>query len=500
MTQLNNLSEFLIFRNKQDNRIDIAFYKGYFNEIKVQVSEEVSALIGYKYSNGDLDDGEYVSIHIDGNVITINNDYYASIPVYIYEDTAHIVLSSSIYLINQILPHNINLNSNWLYTYFAFGYLPATTKTIYKNITTMEPNSELVLNEKIKQNIGTKILREIDTATSIQQLINNFNNSVKMKSNLNQKGENSFCLSSGFDSLLGALSLKSQGATVSTSTWGAKDSDDILAARARCLALDLTEKHFELIINGLNIGYDDYCRFSNITGGISPTSSIYLMPFTEFMVKHGKFSHLYCDFLEITRRHYKTLDELKSKYITPKNVSAEYFIDKELYNIDINEAFDNISRKYDNYMQMYLLDRCVKGAFYKNAVIRTFGSIKSTFSLDAIFLQTNYSYVMSNGYSYNALVREYSKSTELKIDLSDQKINKPNEHFSFSALDLISKNNQLFNDIINENSAIDFSQFFDLDKIKVSLYENQYIEKSEWFFHRLFNLLIFKKENSIGIS
>ena len=42
------------------------------------------------------------------------------------------------------------------------------------------------------------------------------------------------------------------------------------------------------------------------------------------------------------------------------------------------------------------------------------------------------------------------------------------------------------------NSHIQGAQFFDLDKIKVSLNKNQYIEKSEWFFHRFFNLLIFK--------
>ena len=39
MTKLNNLSEFLILKNKQDNRIDIAFYKGYLNEIKAQVKD-----------------------------------------------------------------------------------------------------------------------------------------------------------------------------------------------------------------------------------------------------------------------------------------------------------------------------------------------------------------------------------------------------------------------------------------------------------------------------
>ena len=94
------------------------------------------------------------------------------------------------------------------------------------------------------------------------------------------------------------------------------------------------------------------------------------------------------------------------------------------------------------------------------------------------------------------VAERYSLETNLNSKISSKlKVN-----FPFSASNLISKNSQLFHDIISEPSSEDLSYFFDLNKIKLSLSQNSYIEKSEWFIHRLFNLLIFKKENSIGIS
>ena len=149
MIILKNLSNFLIFKDKKNKKIDNTFYTDRFNLVEIPLNKDISALIGYKYLHGNLSDGEYIEIKILNSTISIKNDNYSSIPIYIYEDSHFLVVSSAIFLINKSLPHNLNLDSNYLYTYFAFGYLPATTKTIFKNVNTVEPNSHIILDKKL---------------------------------------------------------------------------------------------------------------------------------------------------------------------------------------------------------------------------------------------------------------------------------------------------------------------------------------------------------------
>lgn len=499
MKPTTRIADFCILKNKKTNQLDIKFYNNYFNEIKTPETKEYSFFIGYKYTHEDYDDGEYVSIHVNGEIIKINNDIYSSIPVYIYENSSYLVSSTSIYLINEMLPYNIDLDSDILYTYFAFGYIPAVSKTIYKNIRTMEPNTELVIGNKIVQRTRPKLFQKIENSKSVSKLIESFSNSVKLKCQEASAGETTFCISSGLDSLLGALSLKSQKVTTTTSTWGLKNSLDIKYARKRSEQIGIGSVHHEFFIDDLQIAYSHYKKFSKITGGISPTSSIYLMFFTDYMSNIGKTYHIYCDYLEITRRHYKTLDELRNKYITPKDVSDYYFTDKVSYDFAITNALENISNKYNNYMQTYLYDRCVNGAFYKNSIIRKFGVVKITTSLDAQFLQANYHFLNNYGYSFDFMIVEYKKMTGLSLEHDSQKKIKTNADFCFSALDLIKNNKNIFIDLINETSSEHLSTLFNFDEIKISLNKNQYVPKAEWFLHRLFNILIFKRENSIGI-
>ncbi len=500
MKQINRIADFCILKNKKTNQLDIKFYKTYFNEIKNPEKKEYSFLIGYKYTHEDYDDGEYVSIHVNGKIIKIKNDIYSSIPVYNFEDYNYFVSSTSIYLINEILPKKLNFDSDILYMYFAFGYIPAIRKTIYKNIKIMEPNTELIISDNIVQRTKPKLFKKIEKSKNIASLVKSFSNAINLKYQEALFGEIIFCLTGGLDSFLSALSLKSQKIRTYTSTWGLKNSFDIKSARKRSEQIGISTIHDEFFIDDLQIGYNDYKKFSKITGGISPTSSIYLMFFSDYLSKIGKNYQIYCDYLEITRRHYKTLNELKNKYITPKSVSNHYFIDKTSYEMSIKIAFQNISSKYDNYMQTYLYDRCVNGAFYKNSIIRKYGAVKITTSLDAHFLEANHSFLNNYGYSYDILVREYQKMTELKLEHDNQKKIKTNIDYSFSALDLIKKNTAIFMDLITEPSSRPLADFFDFNKIKKSLNGNNYIMKEEWFLHRLFNLLIFKKENSIGIN
>lgn len=500
MKPINKIEDFCILKNKKTNQLDIKFYKNNFNEIKNPEKQESSFLIGYKYTHEDYEDGEYVSIHVNGKIIKIKNDIYSSIPVYNFENSNYFVSSTSIYLINEMLPKKLNLDSDILYMYFAFGYIPASRKTIYKNIKIMEANTELVIGDEIVQRTKPKLFQKIETAKNIACVVESFSNAINLKCQEALSGETIFCLTSGLDSLLGALSLKSQKICTYTSTWGLKNSLDIKYARKRSEQIGIGSVHNEFFIDDLQIGYSNYKKFSKITGGISPTSSIYLMFYADYLSKIGKNYHIYCDYLEITRRHYKTLDELKNKYITPKTVSDYYFIDKTSYDMSIKDALQNISNKNDNYMQTYLYDRCVNGAFYKNSIIRKYGAVKITTSLDAHFLETNHSFLNNYGYSYDLMVREYKKMTGLTLEHDSQKKIKTNIDFSFSALDLIKNNTALFIDLINEPSSEPLAIFFDFNRIKKSLTNNNYIKKEEWFLHRLFNLLFFKRENSIGIN
>ena len=44
----------------------------------------------------------------------------------------------------------LDIDSEMLYQYFAFGHLPNTNKTIYKNITTLRPNGIFIIDTGCK--------------------------------------------------------------------------------------------------------------------------------------------------------------------------------------------------------------------------------------------------------------------------------------------------------------------------------------------------------------
>ena len=141
-------SNFLVCKNIKEDFTDVSFYSGSDKKIHHNLEDNFKCIIGYQYLNDKLIDGEYVKIRREGNCITIRNDFYASIPVYIYNDNQVIIYSSSIFLINETLQSNLSFNSNYLFVYFAFGFLPATSNTIYSNLKTLPPNSKIKINPK----------------------------------------------------------------------------------------------------------------------------------------------------------------------------------------------------------------------------------------------------------------------------------------------------------------------------------------------------------------
>ena len=275
---------------------------------------------------------------------------------------------------------------------------------------------------------------------------------------------------------------------------------DIRSAKKRSVFMELSDYHSEFFIDELKIRYQDFHNFSKFTGGLSPSSSIYFMLFSEHLSLMKKKFHIYCDFLEITRRWYVKEDELRKNYLTPKSISDEYFVNNFHYKTQIEKTFRIINEYYDNYMYMYLLDRCVKGAFYKNAIIRAFNNIKITLTLDKKFLSANNSFIRSGGNSYKYLIDQFNWGKLNSNLLNEKKLRSSQKSFPFSVKDLLKTNKKLYCEIIQQENNKELSQIFNLDKVYFSLKNNFYIPKSEWFFHRLINLLIFKNENKIGLQ
>ena len=127
MTQ--QIKNFLVNYNKKTEEKEL-----YTFDKKNMHQDYQKYIIGYKYG---INEGEYIKILYKDNTITIENDQYASIPVYIYENNKEIVISS---FVPKMI--DLNIDSEMLYQYFAFGHMVNTNKTIYKNITTLEPRSK----------------------------------------------------------------------------------------------------------------------------------------------------------------------------------------------------------------------------------------------------------------------------------------------------------------------------------------------------------------------
>ncbi|MFC1589932.1 hypothetical protein ACFL42_00410 [Candidatus Omnitrophota bacterium] len=470
----------------------------------VDLGGDISYIIGYKYDGSEGPDGEYIVINKSGDGIQIQNDRYACCPVYIYEDPNLLIISSSI---REILLHShakIIINGALLYDYFSFGYLPIVDDTIYKNVRTLQPRSAISINKhhSVKSEPLTLFTMPEGEGT-ISYLAECLHESIRKKIARIPLSESVLFLTGGYDTLLGMLEMKASGYHVDTATWGNNSDSDITEARFRHNLFSSKSRHFETIIDNIKVNVGDLEYFSDTVGGLSTLASIYLIPFTREMVRLGKIHQLYCDYFEVTRRSYSSIEDIREKYTTDRSVVKKYFLDLKRYDQRLTGNFDLIRSHYKNDypLEFHFYDRCVKEPFYKNMIIRRLGAIKYTLSVDHAFIRYNHSYIRKHrSLTYNSLLEDASKKLSLDIGSVISRTNADSGHQPYDARSIIYNNKEYFISILESHSSKELREIWDIGEMRNSIYNNTLIKNEEWFILRLVNLLIFKNKHKIGIK
>jgi hypothetical protein len=390
-----------------------------------------------------------------------------------------------------------------LYDYYAFGYLPVTDDTIYKNIRLVRPGSWIKVSRKFSIETGPRELLAIPEGEIKKSLLlEYFYESIGRKlKNIPPDGA-IFCLTSGHDTLMGILGMKVNGYRTDTATWGLSHSDDIAGARRRHSLFSGNTGHIEILIDGVELAPGDFEANADLLGGIGTAASIYLNYFTEKMVSSGKIHHLYCDHYEATRRQLMSLEEIREKYTTPPPVVRKYFLDHEHYKNRVDLIINSIPAHYhhDHLMEFYFYDRYIRGPFYKNPVVSHMGAIKYTLPLDYRFLNFNHAVISQCHESTGGDIFR-AMAGRLGMDVSNITARLPDgaKQLPADTPSIIRNNKEYFISILESPYSRELSGLWDLARMKDTILRDTLIEKEEWFVLRLLHLLIFKDKYRIGV-
>lgn len=500
------ITNFLVKYNKDQREKQLLIWKsGSATDLtEVDLTKNFSYIIGYQYEGLDGIDGEYVLIKRVGNSIEIRNDLYASYQVYIYEDSRQVIVSSSIREIIRHTDAEVSVNGALLYDYYAFGYLPAVDDTIYKNIRSARPNSIITVNDTFLVKSGPlELLRLPEGEVGKSALAEYLCESIRRRINNIPLDKAIFCLTAGHDTLLGILGMRVNGYYTDTATWGLSHSDDIVQARLRHRLFSNNTEHIEMPIDDVKFTADDFESNSALLGGIGTAASIYLNYFTEKIVGSGKIHHLYCDAYEAARRIFDSMDYIREKYTTPRQVVEKYFLDLEYYDRRVDHVLGLIPAHYKNdyLLEFYYYDRCIKGPFYKNAVVRHLGGIKYTLSLDYRFINANHAIIRKlRELTYDDLLRALAARAGLDASNIISLLPAGDKQMPADTPRILKNNKDYFTSILDSPYSRELSELWDIVKMKDAISKDALVENEEWFILRLLNLLIFKDKFKIGLS
>ncbi len=495
---IKSIRNFTIIYNIENKNFQIQIDHKIIKEIK----NSENYIIGYQYKNNGFNDGEYIKLCIEKEKITLENDRFSAYPVYLYRDAKEVILANTIEGLTTISDTKISINSDLIYEYFTFGYIPFQSKITYNNISLIEPNTIVVIDKKVSiKSIPSEIFNHKKPFNNVDLLYSVLNESIINKTRGFTANESVFCMSSGQDSLLGSCLFKKNGISTSTATFGKSNSKDILIAKERANILSLGRSHHECIIDHFNFNIRSFQKLSLITGGLSPSSNIYLYLFTSYIKNLGYRLFYYCDHYEAFRRSLKTEVETIYGHTTPLKVVKKYFIDLDTYKTKIAAAASKIYDIYvnDPYMEYYLFEKYIKMTFYKNVIHNELGTQKITLPLDYNLLRFNNNYInTTKKYSFERIASKVQNEISSDFKFSETKLKTPSD-FCYEPRMIIKQFKEDFIEIINCEIGNGLENYFDLNKMIKSIKVEDYVEKEEWFILRLINFMIFKRLKNIAI-
>ena len=492
------VKEFLIIRSTKTEKNKF-FVK---NKSIKEITKNINFILGYKIYN-NKNSGEYLEISLRNQKITIKNDNFGTYPVYIFKSTNKIIISSCLsWLINES-KETIFINKNSLYTYFAWGYIPASNESIYEKIKTLEPNNSIILGKKIKiTKTNPKIFYSIKKKYNIVEFSDLVKNKIDQIFEKFEVKKSYIGLTAGYDSLLGSYLIKKIKKTFTTATYGEKDSEEVKRATYRS-AKYLNSEHFNVFANTIIPTNSEVIKLSKMTGGLNTIASFPQYNFHKKMLSKKKKIFFDFSMFEFFRKKPLKKIEMLNKYTTPKNVVATYFKDKKHYKNQVKLSFQKICKKYNkNFFQyFYILDRASKNQLNKAIFLKNLGMTKVAVAHDRDILNYNFNYILKkNKLPYIELLKNSSTSLNNYKNENIYLKNIKDKHLAYDYKKLCYRYKSLFNSVLEKEEISKFNKYFDNDLIKKNINSENLGEKHEWFILRIMNFYIFASMHKIKLN
>lgn len=489
-----NIRKFIFIKNFSNDKNTLNVWSLKNNKkLRINIKKNSNYLIGYLHNKEN--DGEFIKIENKNFLTKIQNDNYASHHLYKYIDTNLniAVYSNSIDEIFKLKDTKKILDIKNIYEYFAYGYIPSSKETIFKNITLTKGNTTIKINKKIReQNFQKNIFKEKSFKVTISNVKSKLKAAIKKK--LKKKSISTLCMTSGLDTLLGAYYFTNLEKNISLSTWGTKNTNDIIRAKIRKKKFFKRSKHFILEIENKKIPEKYIKQYAYDTGGFGNLSAINIMLFTKFLFNKKKY-HYYCDHYESTRRIFENIDNLISKYETPKNIIKKNLFNFHKYKRIVSKVHRRIKTNFkkDKCKNFYFYDRYIKGTAMKNQIVSLNGSIKISLPIEYKFLNSISNFIDLNKEKpyeklFNLNHKDINKELKITKDISSKNKHKP---MPFDQFYLLRNFKNLFLDEICKAEKSDLKKIFNFNKIKRTIKNESFLINEQWFLLRLLSLVIF---------
>lgn len=495
---------FLIEYKKGASRI---FFDKNLEEFKPV--DNLSILVGYstnKLIGKNYYDGEYIKLNISNTDVEIINDPYGSYPIFLWNQGDKTIISNAIDFLATFSNIQLKIDSSKIYEYFIIGY-SILSQTIYKDIICLEPGSKICLSKQISiDKIYKKSFLELENLNSleIKEITKAFKDSISSKLDSIDRASVSFGLTSGHDSLLGGIVLKSTGNLVDTVTMGDDKSEDINIARERHKLIFGNFQHIELETKDLDVNESDFDSISKICGGMTTlgAASLFKMHKTLRNIYNKKY-FLDCTHFEIMRKKLTQDIDFLDKYTTPDNVVENIFINSKIAKELKHKLLKKINHFYKerSLEKFYHYDRNVFGQNYKSLIMNELGGqriclIHDQAILENIIRSKNY----KNSHPYWEVLKQLTKETNLDISTEVQFLLNAKKSLAFNNHSQIYLKEDYFIDLLDSNLAKLLKDFFNIDLLKSKIKNKNLINNEDWFLLRITALLSFGKNHNIGIT
>ena len=472
---INFISNVYIQKDKNLTKVN---YKSKFEkkkrEKKIQKHKDSLHLnIGYRKNKNQ---GEYTSIKINKDIISIDTDMVGSYQLYYLEKKNSLFISTDLdYLIKK--NNEIKFNNTALCNLYLFGYCNHNFHTIYKDIYKINSGYRYDFNSKglvrVLKNPNPKKKFSINKNDlldlNIHDIANFFGPKIK----------NSFLpLTSGVDSNILLRKLIKQKINFDAGMISmVNNSKEQIVASQNTIKLNQNLKIFKFSENSNRINklLDEY---SILTAGRGVSSEIFLLDLYKILSK--KYKILFSGFGgELSRIFFKNKKFFINKYTTNKKTLKKFLVldyQKKIFNTLLSFKKKNFDSK-----NFYLKDRYPNNISRKNRVLMAY--------LFPISFLTSQDLFNDNDKIKN---ENFTKIFEMTNYI------KPNSNYLADAFDI----NKFF-ELIKKRliKEIDINKkLFKIGLLKTDtinfINEKKLNISDKWFLLRILNLLIFLNKNS----